>query len=293
MKPGENLQQLVRTLEQATNNAPHIKVESPKRLLDKQTGELREHDVVLTHSLGHHTMVLALECRDRKRKVGVPDVEAFRHKRNNTGVHRAIIVSSTGFAKTALKKAEPNDIGCLGLEEVGRFDWCLTPAIEWHDRDLLQGPPWEIATAEDFDGELQLYDSEGKAIDAALTTNIAQHCLTQRPPELANVQDKEAESRPFTCTFINSDASSFYLINRSGNKIPLTHMTVHVTYKVRTSLIPLNFQQYIDNARGRELYTAAIAKIDRNNIKGDLVVHRSAEGTLKVTFVPTQIDVAT
>jgi hypothetical protein len=159
MQPGENLQRLVRALEQATNNAPNVQVESPKRLRDKDTGQLREHDVVLTFSFSHHSMVMALECRDRSRKVGVPAVEAFRKKCDRTGVHRAIIVSSTGFTKTALKKAEAMEIGCLGLEEADRFNWCQAPGVEWRDRDLLDGPPWEIATADPFDGEPQIYDS--------------------------------------------------------------------------------------------------------------------------------------
>jgi hypothetical protein len=127
MKPGENLQRIVRALEQATNNAPNITVESPKRVPDKDTGKPREHDVIVTFSFNHHSMIMALECRDRSRKVGVPDVEAFRNKCDRTGVHRAIIVSATGFTKTALKKAEALEIGCLGLEEVDRFNWCEAP----------------------------------------------------------------------------------------------------------------------------------------------------------------------
>ena len=96
MRPGENLQHLVRVLEQATNNAPNITVESPKRIRDKDTGKLREHDVVITFSFSHHSLVMALECRDRSRKVGVPEVEAFRKKCDATSIHRAIIVSSIG-----------------------------------------------------------------------------------------------------------------------------------------------------------------------------------------------------
>jgi hypothetical protein len=58
MKPGENLQRLVRALEQAINAASNITVESPKRLPDKDTGRLREHDVVLTFAFSHHNLIL-------------------------------------------------------------------------------------------------------------------------------------------------------------------------------------------------------------------------------------------
>ena len=281
MRPGENLQRLVRALEQATNNAPDIQVESPKRLPDKDTGQPREHDVVLTFSLRHHSMVMALECRDRSRKVGVPDVEAFRNKCDRTGVHRAIIVSATGFAKTALKKAESLEIGCLGLEEADRFNWCEAPGVELRYRDLLEGPPWEIATAEPCDGEPQIYDSEGRALDAASFTNLAQAALNLRPPDVIERQDFEARTNPVLCSFINHGAGSFYRIDRNGRSVPLTRMVLHVIYKVRYSLIPFNFRQYFDHAKGAQLYTAAFASIDQ----GDFVLHNDGTFTT-VTFLP-------
>jgi hypothetical protein len=272
MKPGENLQRLVRALEQAINNAPNITVESPKRLPDKDTGKPREHDVVLTFSFSHHSMVLALECRDRSRKVGVPDVEAFRKKCDRTGVHRAIIVSATGFAKTALRKAEAMEIGCLGLEEVPRYNWCRAPAIEYYVRDLLPGPSWQVDTAVPFTGTPHLYDSAGTKLDEASFTNVAQECLNQRRPEIAKIQDDEARLRPVLCRFINEAASSFYLIDNNGKRVPLTRMIINIIYKTRYSLISFSFHEYIDYAKGQSLYKAAIAKIDHGDLKGDFVL---------------------
>jgi predicted helicase len=95
VKPGEDLQRLVRLIERATHHDGNVLVESPKRLPDKDTGRLREHDLVLTFTQRHHKIVVALECRDQSRKVGVPDVEAFHAKCLRTGIDRGIMVSST------------------------------------------------------------------------------------------------------------------------------------------------------------------------------------------------------
>jgi hypothetical protein len=132
MKAGEQLQQLVETLERVTAKADNIRIESPKRLRDRDTGRLREHDVVLTFSMQHHELIVALECRDRSRKVGVPEIEAFKKKCERTGIHRGIIVSSLGFRKSALEKARMMDIGCFRLGEIEKFDWCQTPGIVLH-----------------------------------------------------------------------------------------------------------------------------------------------------------------
>jgi Restriction endonuclease len=285
MKPGENLQRLVRALEQATNNHAHVKVESPKRLPDKDTGQLREHDVVLTFSLGHHTMLVALECRDRSRKVGVPAVEAFRHKCDRTGVHRGIIVSPLGFTKTALAKAEAWETGCLGLEEADRFNWCLAPGIEYFERDLMQGPSWQYFTATPFDGSQQLYDNEGRAIDPAGFTNMAQAALNQRSPEDAQREDRQSVANPVLCSFDNTGASAFHLIDRNGTRVPLTRMVMHILYRSRYTLVPFQFRTYIDHCKGNQLYTVAIAPIELAGLSGDLVMHHDGEGA-HVLFVP-------
>jgi hypothetical protein len=286
MKPGETLQRLVRALEQATNNTANVKIESPKRLPDKDTGQLREHDVVLTFSLSHHSIVMALECRDRSRLVGVPDVEAFRSKCDRTGIDKAIIVSSKGFGKKALQKAEAMEIGCLSLEDTERFNWCQAPGVEWCERDLLaDGPPWVFLTAAPFRGSSQLYDSEGNALTEVNFSNIAQAALNQRPPEVAAREDAEAISNPVVCTFDNAGASAFHLIDENGVKVPLTRMVLHVKYKVRHVVIPFEFRQYIDLGKGRQLYTAAFASIESNSLKGDLVLHHDGTAA-RVTFVP-------
>ena len=115
MKAGAQLQQLVQTLERLTATTENLRIESPKRLIDKDTERLREHDVVLTFSMGHHDLIVALECRDRSRKVGVPEIEAFKKKCDRTGIHRGVIVSSIGFTGTALKKAKTMDIRLLSV----------------------------------------------------------------------------------------------------------------------------------------------------------------------------------
>lgn len=285
MHQGENLQRLVRILERATNDLSSVQVESPKRLRDRDTGRLREHDVVLTFKLNHHVMIVALECRDRSRKVGVPEIEAFKKKCDRTGVHKGIIVSSVGFAHTALKKAEAMEIGCFGLEEVERFNWCQAPGIEHRLYDIMDGPAWGINTATPFDGSPILY-SGGKSLDADAFTNLAHQCLKGRAPEIAQQEDEAARYQPVTCTFDNLAAPSFYLIDNAGRRVPLTRMVINVRYRIRSSLIPLNFREYIDHSQGRRLYSAAFASIDEGNPSGDLIMQRQEDGKVTIIFVP-------
>ena len=84
---GQNLQRLIRAIESVRNPGVQVKIKSPKRIKDKITGRLRgRHDIVLTYTLAHHELVLALECRDRSRPVEVDAVEAFRSKCESTDI---------------------------------------------------------------------------------------------------------------------------------------------------------------------------------------------------------------
>jgi restriction endonuclease len=156
MKRGENLQQLVYTLERAINSDPAVQMASPKRFRDKKTNKPREHDVAITFNLQHHKFILVIECRDRTRPVGVPDVEAFKKKCERTGVDKGVIVSSTGFADSALTVAVAEDIGCMSLEDAERFDWCQVPAIEQMTRRFVEGPVLHIDFPRPFEGEAKL-----------------------------------------------------------------------------------------------------------------------------------------
>ena len=119
-KAGKALESAVAKIERVIGrNTNVISIEAPARLLDRTTGRLREHDVLVTHKVGHDVVKTALECRDRSRKVGVPDIEAFAAKCRDTGIDRAVIVSSLGFAQTALKKARHENVRCYVLRNGG------------------------------------------------------------------------------------------------------------------------------------------------------------------------------
>lgn len=118
MRKGRSLELLVEKLERLLANDARVNIESPKMIRDSQTHKLREHDVVLTFDHAHYELIVAIECKDRSRPVGVPDVEAFDAKCRHTGVNQGAIVSSSGFANTALEKASIVGIKCLELKEI-------------------------------------------------------------------------------------------------------------------------------------------------------------------------------
>lgn len=128
-RQGDDFHRLVEHLERAVSGQEGVTIESPKYLPDKITGELREHDIVLTYHSPLRQLVVAIECRDRSRRVAVGQVEEFHTKCRDTGVNKGIIVASRGFGRPARMKATHYGIDCLTLAQVGQVDWCAQSKI--------------------------------------------------------------------------------------------------------------------------------------------------------------------
>jgi hypothetical protein len=123
MRSDRSLEKLVEYLHGQLIESGSVVIESPKYLRDNSTGRLRRHDVILTVTSGHQTFLVAIECRDRNRPVGLSQLWAFAMKCSATSINKSAIVSSCGFTKTALCRAKALDIHCLSLEQAKGFPW--------------------------------------------------------------------------------------------------------------------------------------------------------------------------
>lgn len=277
-RPGDRLQQLVAIIERATNREPHITVESPKMLRDKDTGQLREHDVVLTHKLSHHTFLIALECRDRSRPVGVPAVEAFAKKCERTGVDKGIMVSSLGFASTAIKKAESHGIGCLSLTQAEGFEWCKIPHMNVARRQLIQTQV-TVVPRRDPIGKFSLFDENGDQLGDKDLNKLGWLCLRKCIPHAT-------ESAPPSIVRCEQKYPSHFIRDEQGRKIKLRRLIVEVTYQIEITREPLEYREYADGSENKRISQVAIANTGIKELPGDIVLMRGEDGEAIAAFVP-------
>jgi hypothetical protein len=123
MRSSRSLEKLVAHLHEQLIESGSVLIESPKHLRDNSTRRLRRHDVVLTVTSGYQTFLVAIECRERNRPVGLSQLAAFAKKCSATSINKSAIVSSGGFTKTALCRAKTLGIHCLSLDQVKSFPW--------------------------------------------------------------------------------------------------------------------------------------------------------------------------
>jgi len=281
-KQGKALENLIASLEKALAKNTNITVHSPKRLRDRTTGKLREHDVVLELKEGHHSILIAIECRDRSRPIGVPQVEGFGAKCQDTGISKGIIVSTRGFCNTARTKANHLGIRCLDIEEVEKFDWLLASGIHATTRHLLSND-WTFYPIEDGvveRNEVEVIDLDGNILTMAALTANAQNQLTQLLPELQYpVEEDEIEVR--------FPGEGLLLRNTStGGTVPVNFAIVKIRYSVKQELVPFRLVQYQAKDGDENITDAAYADIKFGDREARLmIVYKDNEGG-KVMLIP-------
>lgn len=282
MKQGKALERLISSLEKALADSPNVLVESPKRLPDRTTGKLREHDVVLTVTEGHHLFLIAIECRELSRPITVNQVEGFWAKCQDTGIGQGIMVSTSGFYNTARTKADHLDIRCLDIEEAESFNWLLAPGIHANTTRLLSND-WTFCPEKDGvveKGDFEVVDKKGNVATMAALTANAQRQLTKILPEIP----EPVEEADITVKFPGSD-----LVLRSqttGETVPVKFAIVKIRYSVTRELIPFRLVQYKDKGIDENLTDAAYADLTVGDHSARmLIVYKEDEGG-KVVIVP-------
>lgn len=283
-KPGKRLEKIIELIEIQANKKKGVTVKSPVFLPDKLTGEPREFDVVITVDTGHHRpMTIGIECRDRSRPVGVPDVEAFYTKCRDAEVHQGIIVSSNGFAMTARKKAQMRGIRCLELNQAEQFDWCQAPGIFGYEKRAIH-----LQIYPDFEGtpsgSYTLYEGGTIKVGPEETAKIAQNALSglQLDPEtLARF--------PANQVFVDRGTDhnpNFIAVDENGDKFKIKTLTIDIYFQVAVTFVPFQYHEYLDPETGKLLSVAASADMTIGGRRMTLAITGKADGPKRVMISP-------
>ena len=274
---GKDLQRLIRIIELARAAGKDIKIESPKFFLDKVTGQQREHDVVLTITHDHHELVVALECRDRSRPVGVDAVEAFHTKCNDTGIHSRVIVSSKGFYKTARTKAQHYGIRCLTLDEVEGFNWFKPTDLSVISREVSQTKLF-VAFQTQLDVQISdLLNSEGQPLTNEAINATACSFLDSNQENLPRELGKHE---------IRFDIVPGFSTVIDGVIHHTTRVVMTAEYENKVTRWPFQFRDYRDHDNDGQIAQFAVANVSIGNFKADFVASTNADGAVVISVVP-------
>lgn len=98
-------------------------VEQNAKIQGKITGKKREVDVAVRTSVAGEVLLIAVECRRRRRRSDVAEVEAFASKLKDIAAHKGIMVSAKGFSKAAKRLATSENISLYRYEDTLSDGW--------------------------------------------------------------------------------------------------------------------------------------------------------------------------
>jgi hypothetical protein len=281
-KDGKSLEQLIAVIEKVLGKEETVKVDVRAKLPDRITGQPREHDVLLTVKSGHHTVLIAIECRDRSRPVIVNDVESFQKKCEDTGVNQGVIVSTSGFANTARTKADHVGIRCLDLEEAESFNWLMAPGFHVIER-RLEKQHWDFFPEKDgvvAKENMELIDAKGDPIGMNVLTANAQRVLNESVPEAS----EPAAGREFV---VRVSGAGLTLRNtQTKETVPVMSAVARLTYSVTHHMAPFRLVQYRDKAEDKPITDAALAEFKfGERVMQVMIVYKEGQGG-QVLLVP-------
>lgn len=279
-KAGEHLHRLVELIERVTHATANVTVESPKLVPDRETGGLREHDIVLTFKQQHHSFVIALECRDRSRPVNVTEVEAYSDKCRCTGVDKGIIVGTRGFTKTALRKGKARGIGTLTLSEARKMQWCSAPGVHVYQKDLT-GISTTLHVHGTYNKPYQAFEPGGAEMTQQWFKDAAGNALQTRAPSF------DLASGPPTGTQVlqvRDTRPGFYILLPDGNRVPCQAVEMVIEYRWVTTVAPFSFHHYQDQGKNVELMQVAVAQIEAPGSEGTMLLQQVPGQSTTVAF---------
>jgi hypothetical protein len=284
MRKGRSLEKLVAYLERHLTANDMVTVESPKRLRDKSTGRLREHDVVLTIASGHHTVLVAVECRDRNRPVGVTQLEGFAKKCQETGIGQGVIVSPRGFTNTAPAKARALGIRCLSLDQVNILPWLLCEHFELY-RTTYVHIDFTIIPENDFEKKpvhFTLETEEGAEITGDMLRNNLITVLNNQKDQLPlkpNVGNhiKRIKLMPKNLAIIDS---------ATGRRERVRFIDTVAQCTTEKTSIPFVLQEYRDSGDSGSIAQLATADLDLGFTSGKLLINQKLETGGEIVFIP-------
>lgn len=252
-RPGQRFHNFVAILERMFAHQDGLTVDSSLRLPDKDTGRLREHDVVIIRRTHHGPNLTAIECRDQGRKVGVPQIEAFAKKCEKTGIHHGIVVAANGFTSTARTKAKALNLTCMELAEAESFEWIGTVTIvgQFHNFTAIEACVRVVENGRKVANPSTVYAPDGLPYTGE---GIQSLIVDKLPPEARNPTIRQTLNGQ-----IVAPMEGFYVIDALSQRFQVKDITFTYALEIEVTERPITLHYYAGESAALEIASGQIA----------------------------------
>lgn len=270
---GEDFNQLINIIEKSLYQNENASYKTHVRLKDKQTDDMREFDIIVYAKIGHRTLLTSIECKNLRRKIDIPLIEAYSAKCRDTGIDRAVIVSSVGFSKGALKKAFKHNIDCLSLREADLYDW-----------QHCKGITMRLDTAINYDLKAEIKEKNIQDLFVSIDNKLLGSYLHKLFHDTVKPYSPEKSLLEIPVKNIEE----FLKATNAVINIELKKLIVQVTYQSIIKWVPFSYLSYKNHNNDETLASIGSAALEEGLITGTLLMIEGKEGTT-VSFVPNKL----
>lgn len=104
------------------NLSPDAKVVHDEKILGK-SGIMRQIDVAIRQSVGQFSLLMIIDCKDRKKPIDINDVAAFIDMVEDVEANKGAIVCNAGFTAGAKGRAKEKGVNLLLAIDTESIDW--------------------------------------------------------------------------------------------------------------------------------------------------------------------------
>jgi hypothetical protein len=225
-----------------------VTVASSLRLHDKDTGQPREHDVVIIRRTHHGPNLTAIECRDQGRKVGVPQIE----KCEKTGIHHGIVVAANGFTSTARTKAKALNLTCMDLAEAESFEWIRTVTIvgQFHNFTTIDACVRVVENGQKVANPSTVYTPDGLPYTGEGVQSLI---VDKLPPEARNPTIRQTLNGQ-----IVTPMEGFYVIDALSQRFQVKDITFIYVLEIEVTERPITLHYYGGESTALEIASGQI-----------------------------------
>ena len=233
------------------------KVQESEDLIDGTTGEPREVNVTIRFKIGEHEVILGVECTAGARPADVQWVEQLVQKHSSLPTNKLILVSKSGFTRTAERKSRALGAEPYSLVDAETADWpaVIKKLASIEIRSILLPFPKAVTVILDAT-EQHLVDGNDLTLeDAVLTvqdsppTRVADlvNKWLRDPAAIELFQSKGFENEWTSVRFTRDLKPGVVLVTPSGEELHPIAIQVLATFRVESSTVELTPQQYGDS----------------------------------------------
>jgi hypothetical protein len=269
------------------------KVTESAMVWDKSAETQREVDILVEYSYAGHPCNFVVECRDRSKKDSVEWIDGLIGKVRDLQVDKVIAVSSSGFSKSAQRKARAVNIETISMKDAEAIDWSkykIRPAVLWfgdeeytlHDVQVCTGDCFRSVTPAELEAQVYVQGEEAGSLKGLIERYFKKYLI----PEIEKYKSKNMleifKTRDDLNKFLHVETEKHwpkicYLINQERN--PLDRIKFIVYGKRQLFQGEQVHNQYMENA----ISSSTICD-GEGNVCESLVVQNSETGEIKASL---------